>query len=299
MADPDFKKYHISIASSYGDAHIQSLDMRRSAIGLCMVGVLSSATIPDSLRGSLTFHASFDRSLQADTARGDRQIYHAPGYKEQAQAKPGFDEVDVALESGAGVGGSGALRFRSKNTRALFFKGDRNVKPESGTLSFWLRLDPQKDLAPGFTDPIQITDKAYNDSAIWVDFSKDEVPRHFRLGVFGALKAWNPKDTPPDKNPDFMQRLIVVERPPFSGDQWTHIAITWSGLSSPGGTASLFINGKRIGPARTIKETFDWDAARLGIRLGVNYIGRMDEVAAFDRALSEREVASLHTSVKP
>jgi len=40
-------------------------------------------------------------------------------------------------------------------------------------------------------------------------------PRHFRLGVLGALKAWNPANTAPDKNPDFNNRLVVVKRTPF------------------------------------------------------------------------------------
>src|SRR5688500_11375050 len=138
--------------------------MRCCAGLLITVAALSGATIPESLRSSLTFHASFDRELQADSARGDRQIYNAPGYKQQSEAKPGIGDLDVAVEKGAGVAGGAALRFKSKNTRALFFRGDRNVSPAAGTFSFWLRLDPQKDLAPGFTDPIQITDKAYNDS---------------------------------------------------------------------------------------------------------------------------------------
>ena len=177
----------------------------------------------------------------------------------------------------------------------MFFRGERNVGLARGTFSFWLKLDPQKDLEPGFCDPVQITDKAYNDSAIWVDFTKDEVPRHFRLGVFGSLKAWNPKDIPPDKNPDFTKRLIVVERPPFSRESWTHIAITWTGLDAGGaGSASLFLNGKRIGSATGIREPFEWDPNRLAIRLGVNYTGLMDEVAVFDRVLTEQEIATLH-----
>jgi hypothetical protein len=274
-------------------AHIIIL-MRLSGAMLFAAAFCCGADIPQSLRPNLTFQATFDRNLEADTARGDRQIYDAPGYKEQAQAKPGQGGSDVAIEKGAGVGGGNALRFRSKNTRALFYRGDRHVSPAAGTFSFWLRLDPQKELAPGFTDPIQLTDKAYNDSAIWVDFSKDEVPRHFRLGVFGQLKSWNPKNIPPDKNPDFMQRLIVVEKPPFTADRWTHIVITWSGLNANSGSASLFLNGKRFAPARKVGEAFDWDSSRLAIRLGVNYIGLMDELAAFDRVLTDDEVAALH-----
>jgi hypothetical protein len=251
--------------------------------------------MPESLRSSLSFHASFDSGMDADVARGDRRIYNSSDYKAQSNAKPGPGEVDAAIEKGSGIAGSSALRFRTKNTRALFFRGDRHVALSAGTISFWLRLDPDKDLAPGFCDPIQVTDKAYNDSAIWVDFTKDDTPRHFRMGVFGALKSWNPTDTPPDRNPDFLRRLIVVDRPPFSRQHWTHVLLTWQGLEKGGsGAATLFLNGKRISSATGIRELFQWDPSRLAIRLGVNYTGLMDDVAAFDRALTAREVAVLY-----
>ena len=256
---------------------------------------LAAAPLPGSLRSSLSFHASFDKGVDADVARGDRRIYNASDYKSQSSAQPGTGEVDVAIEKGLGIAGSDALRFRTKNTRALFFRGDRHVALSGGTISFWLRLDPDKDLAPGFCDPMQVTDKAYNDSAIWVDFTKDDTPRHFRLGVFGSLKMWNPKDTPPDRNPDFLRRLIVVDQPPFSREHWTHVAVSWAGLDKGGnGSASLFLDGKRISSATGIREPFAWDPSRLAIRLGVNYTGLMDDVAAFDRALGEHEVGSLY-----
>lgn len=263
-----------------------------------LIACLTAAPIPDALRPHVTLHASFDRSADADSARGERRIHHAPGYKEQeqSQAKPGIGDVDAVIEQGAGVAGGGALRFRTKNTRALFFPGDRNVSLQGGTLSFWLRLHPEQDLAPGYSDPIQVTDKAYNDSAIWVDFTKDDLPRHFRLGVFGSLKEWNPSDTPPDKNPDFLRRLIVVEKHPFTRETWTHVAVTWSGLGERGGSASLFVNGKQVGAARRINEKFAWNPARLAVRLGVGYTGFMDEVALFDRVLSADQIASLHRS---
>jgi hypothetical protein len=269
--------------------------MRCTLPVLVVCGALAAAPVPDSLRASLNFHASFDKTLDAEFARGDRRIYSAPDYKQQSNAKPGLGDVDAAIEKSAGVAGGDALRFRSKNTRALFFRGDRHVALARGTLSFWLRLDPQKDLAPGFSDPVQVTDKAYNDSAIWVDFTKDEVPRHFRLGVFGSLKAWNPANTPSDRNPDFLRRLVVVDRPPFSREGWTHVAVTWTNLDAGGaGSASLYLNGKLISSTPGIREAFEWDLSQLAIRLGVNYSGLMDEVAVFDRALSARDIEALY-----
>jgi hypothetical protein len=272
--------------------------MRTALTFLCAAAAAAAATIPAALRPHLTLHASFDKGIDADTARGEGRLWSAPDYKQQANANPGTGNTDAAIEKGSGVAGSDALRFRSKNTRDLFFRGDRHVKPAAGTISFWLRVDPQKDLAPGFTDPIQVTDKAYNDSAIWVDFTKDEVPRHFRLGVFGELKSWNPANTPPDKNPAFERRLITVKQPPFTGDKWTHVAVTWSGLGGGKGSAALYLNGKLVSTAAEIAEPFEWDPSRVAIRLGVNYIGLMDEIAVFDRTLSAGDVAALHTAAQ-
>lgn len=251
------------------------------------------------LRDALTFHASFDASADADFAAGDRRLYTAPGYKEQAQAKPGIGNPDVSLAPGSGRYG-GALRFARKNSMAIFYQGHRNVayRPEnwSGTVSFWLSLDPETDLEPGFCDPVQITDKAYNDAAIWVDFTKDDKPRHFRLGVFGDLKIWNPQAIPPDKNPDFNKRLVVVRKPPFSRGQWTHVAITFSGLGGQqaGGVAKLYLNGQLQGASEPIREPFTWDTARSAIRLGLSYVGLFDDLAVFNRALSDQEVRELY-----
>jgi hypothetical protein len=268
-------------------------------VSLCLAGIAFGASVPEGLRSALTLHASFDKGSDADMARGDKRIFHAPNYKQVDAAQAGAGDVDVAVESGSGIAGSGALRFRSKNTRALFYRGAGHVSPASGAISFWLRLDPQQDLAPGYCDPIQITDKDYNDSAIWVDFTKDEVPRHFRLGVFGALKAWNPTNLEPDKNPEFLRRLVVVERPPFTRESWTHVAVTWSGLGSERGTSALYLNGMLVSKSPEIGEPFVWDASKVAIRLGVNYTGWMDEVTVFNRALDRSEVGLMYSAGQP
>src|SRR4030095_382327 len=218
----------------------------------------------------LTFHASFDQGLEADFALGDKRIYTAADYKSQMEAKPGLDHPDVTVVAG-GLTGS-ALRFGKKNVKAIFYQGDKNIALRdgdwTGTISFWLNLDPDQDLEPGFCDPIQVTDKAYNDSAIWVDFTKDDKPRHFRLGVFGDLKTWNPTNLPSDKNPAFTSRLITVAKPPFRRGAWTNIVITHTGLGSGKGVAKLSLDGKLQGTTETIGEPFLWSRSRTAIRLG-------------------------------
>ena len=245
------------------------------------------------------FQATFDGGLDAITAKGDKRLYSAPSYKEQAAARPGLAAAEgfVTLARGVGRKDGDALRFLKKNTRAVFYQAKGNIpfdaKNWTGTVSFFLKLDPETDLEPGFCDPLQITDKAYNDSAIWVDFTKDDKPRHFRLGVFGSLKAWNPSNAEPGTNPSFNNRLVVVKQPPFRRDRWTHVAIAFSRLGSGAGEASLYIDGKLQGSAPKIAEVFEWDVEKGAIRLGVNYVGLMDDFAVFSRVLKPKEIAAL------
>lgn len=258
--------------------------------------LISTAAPGADLTGSLTFRATFDGGTDAQVAKGDKAIYSAKSYKEQATAQKGIGSAPAELAKGAGRQG-GALRFTRKNEAAVFYKADKNVafdpKSWTGTISFWLSLDPETDLAPGYCDPIQVTDKAYNDSAIWVDFTKDDKPRHFRLGIFGDLKSWNPKNREPDKNPDFLNRLVVVKQTPFARGKWTHVAIVHTALGSGKGSATLYLDGKPQGTTPAIGEPFAWNPALGAIRLGVNYVGLMDDVAIFNRALTAPEIQDI------
>ena len=246
----------------------------------------------------LTFHASFDNGVDADWALGDGKIYTAPSYDEQDQAVRGIGNPSVEVADEVGRFGD-ALRFTERNRYAIFFKAEDNVaySPEnwSGTVSFWLSLDPATDLAPGFSDPIQITDEAYNDAAIWVDFTAEN-PRQFRLGVFGDLDVWNPDRLSPDAHPKFGERLLIADEPPFATGQWTHVVITYDGLNTrPGGVANLYLDGERLPhTSDVIDEPFTWDLDLGAIRLGVNYVGLYDELSLFSRALTDDEVGALH-----
>ena len=158
-------------------------------------------------------------------------------------------------------------------------------------------MDPAVDLEQGFCDPIQITDTAYNDAAVWVDFTPDN-PRQFRLGVFGDLNEWNPENIADNNdNPIFLNRVVVVDpplEPIFSSGQWTHVVITHDSLgSAEGGTTSLYLDGRLQGTKTGISEPFTWDVTKAAIRLGVNYVGLFDELAVFDRPLTEAEIQVL------
>ncbi|MGH7617014.1 MAG: LamG-like jellyroll fold domain-containing protein [Gemmatimonadaceae bacterium] len=261
-------------------------------------GERSPAALRDSLRAALSFFASFDHGFHADYAHGDRLMYSAASYRDLDEAMADVESPDIVIAKGQGRYGD-ALQFRKKNTQAVFYRAAVNVgyRPRnlSGTVSFWLSLSPDADLEPGYADPLQITDKAYNNDAIWVDFTRDDKPRHFRLGVFGDSAAWNPRNLSTEQDPFFNQRTVVVTEPPFARGQWTHVAIVFSRLGADsGGTAKLYLNGKLAGSADGIRESFTWEPALATIRLGVNYVGLFDELSTFTRPLSDAEVDALY-----
>jgi len=267
-------------------------------VSLTLIAIDPTTEANEALRKALTFHASFDQVVDADFALGSKQLYTATSYKKREDAKPGLHHPDAQLVPGAGRFG-GALKFAKKNTKAVYYSATKNVTYQprdwNGTVSFWLSLDPETDLEPGYCDPLQVTDEDYNDAALWVDFTKDDKPRHFRLGVFGDLKTWNPKDLPPDKNPDFLGRLVVVKKTPFARGRWTHVVITHQGLGgAKGGVAKLYLDGVLQDKTPVISEPFGWDLDRAAIRLGVNYVGLFDDLSVFNRELSAPEVKALH-----
>ncbi len=242
------------------------------------------------LKNHILFYSSFDGKLSADVSIGDAKIYTAKSYKKVDNARPGLHNSDVILAKNKGLTGD-ALHFKKQNTSAIFYNAYKNVRYSSvswsGTISFWLQLDPNKDLAPGYCDPICITDVRYNDAALWVDFT-DHNPRKFRFGAMGDLEVWNPEN----KNDEtkWKKRTVTVERPPFKHAKWTHIVITFSKVNTTKSTFKLYIDGEFKGVVKDINDPFTWEAEKGKIMLGLGYIGLMDELAVFDKPLNLNEV---------
>jgi len=248
------------------------------------------------LKTALTFCATFDNGFDADFAKGNKRIYTAPSYDSLSVASPGMKIGDVQIVRDQGIHGGDAVHFKKKTRPVIFYPSMNNINYDQenweGTISLWLKLNPEKDLAPGYTDPIQITDSGYNDAAFWVDFSNKN-PRTFRMGIYGDVKIWNPDNVGPDDDPNFQNRLLTAKDRPFSREQWTHVVFSFKGLNTTTGSAHFFIDGKYQGQ-REIKEPFTWDYAQSKIFLGLNYQGMLDEVSIFNKALSMEEVKTLY-----
>lgn len=276
-------------------------------LGLLLTSLLGFGCVTSSEHGpraalgrALTFHASFDNQVDADFALGDRRLQSAPQWGHPRNVHPGLPTNNaVHLAPGAGRYG-GALRFERKTDELVAFQGARNVAYRSnhwsGTVSFWLRVSPDADLAPDYCDPLQITPRNWNDASFFTDFTKDEKPRHFRLGALADLPVWNPKKRDWDSLPATEKPLVTVVHPPFSRDRWTHVAFTWDHYNTGQADAvtRFYLDGQLQGEIPLHLQTFTWDMEKCLIMLGLGYTGWMDDLALFDRALSPNEITTLN-----
>jgi hypothetical protein len=266
------------------------------------VGCVAAPPGPSTLtplREALTLYASFDGTADASFARGDPKIYWAPSMQHPRLGTPGLPKGDVVtLAPGQGRFGS-ALRFHKKVPQMVFFQADKNVAYRTnewrGTVSFWLRLNPDEDLEPGYCDPVQITPRERNDAAFFVDFTKDDKPRHFRLGAFADRQIWDPTKRDWEKVPSHERPMVTVTKPPFSRDRWTHVVFTFSNFNTgrKDGESRLYLNGQLQGTLTGREQTFTWDPAKSLVMIGLSYVGLFDDLAIFNRALTDEDIQIL------
>ena len=273
-----------------------------AALALPASAAESSSPAPlAALRDALAFHASFDNGADADFARGDRRIFTAADRNKRDQAAPGLPTDDLArLAPGEGRFGA-ALEFRKKMTPLVFFRGPENLgyRPTNwhGSVSFWMRTDPDKDLEPGYCDPFQIYAQAWTEGNMFVEFSKDHTPRHFRFGLMAVTKFWNPQNRKYEEMPEAERPIVPVHTPRFSRDRWTHVLVTFANINSgaPDGRGTLYLDGVRIGAFTGWNNTFNWEPAKSVLTLGLYYVGFLDDFAIFDRELRDDEVRAIFT----
>jgi hypothetical protein len=267
---------------------------------LLLIGCGSSDDPYPELRNSLTFYASFDGSHEADVAAGDPGFYMAPSWSQRMEYELFTEAGEEFFRIHEGEGKYGdALWIDSRYEPVFFYKGEDNMPYEtrhwSGTVSFWLRLDPAEDLHPGYSDPIQITASAWNDGALFVDFT-DEEPRIFRFAIFADREVWDPDEREWDEVPVDERPMVDINDPPFSRNDWTHVAFAFSNFNTGDndGTVYVYLNGEKAGELTGREQTLTWNPSEVFIWPGYNYRGYFDELSIFDRSLSGDEIRQIY-----
>ena len=86
--------------------------------------------------------------------------------------------------------------------------------------------------------------------------------------------------------------MVELKKSPFTREKWTHAAFTVSRINEKGGKPSgrLYIDGQPQGSIENWDLTFGWDPVAVLLVLGASYVGYLDDLAVFNRALSDAEV---------
>lgn len=251
-----------------------------------------------ALRKAVTLYASFDQTPKADFGGGDLSFWTRTtedADKKKFTYEKGFDAKVFRIAKDKGVAGGclEATDVLPKNGR-IYFPAKGNIAFKKGgwgaTLSVWINTDPNTLLKTKFCDPIQITQKGANNGGIWFDFN-DAKPRDMRMGVFPAV----PEGATPINEEDPNAPMVRVKDVGFKSGDWHHVALTWTNFDTgkKDAVATLYIDGKKMGDVRDREIAMDWEMDQAGIYVAVNYIGLLDELAMFDRALTADEVAAL------
>lgn len=253
---------------------------------------------PAMLRKAIALYASFDDAMKADKGGGDLTFHtrsNHPTEKGKFVFSKGFDEKAFRIAKDRGLHG-GALEAVDvlPNNGRIFFPAKENIAFKKGgwggAVSVWINTDPDRLLKTTFCDPIQITEKGANNGGIWFDFNNDK-PRTMRMGVFPAQLEGKKAITEAD--PD--APLVAIPKPGFREGKWHHVVLSWDNLDTGknNGKAILYIDGAQRGALKNRDLAMAWDIEKAGIYVAVNYIGLLDELAVFDRALTNAEVTAL------
>jgi hypothetical protein len=252
----------------------------------------------DRVRDAVTLYASFDEDVKADFGGGALTLSTRTGdvKTKKFTFEKGFPEKAFRIAKGKGKSG-GALECDAglANNARVFFPARGNIAFKkggwSGSVSTWIKTDPDELIKSKFCDPVQITQKGANDGGIWYDFN-DKKPRDMRMGVFPAV----PKGEKGVSEDDPKAPMVWVRKVGFKEKDWHHVVLTWKDFDTgkPNAHATLYVDGKKIGEVKDRAIAMDWDVEKAGIYVAVGYAGLLDEFAVFGRELSAAEVKLLH-----
>ena len=271
--------------------------MTRAILAALLLAIPASAAEPDAVRKAATFYASFDEGVRGDFGGSPDAStrYNDPNKKGAFVIEPGVDAKVLKVAPGKGVAG-GALDVTDllpRGGRAYFpAKGNLAVKKSGwgGSLSVWCKINPDTMLKTKFCDPVQLTQKGHDNGGMWFDFN-DAKPRDLRLGVFTA----RPADQKAVPETDPKAPMVRVPGVGWKAEDWHHVVMTWANLDTgkPDAVAALYIDGKLMGEVKDRVIAMDWDTEKANVYFALGYIGLLDELALFDRALAADEVKLL------
>ena len=256
----------------------------------------------DALRKALTFHASFDGGTDGVQAAGDPKLYWAPTFKQRGEAKPGLPPTGEIVTRRAQAGSatrcasrrrsprwcsSGAAatchtRRRLERHRVVLAEGRSrraSWNPASATRSRSRRERVERRARSSWNSRSVLNRSRSGSASTRISTSGTR-----RIGSSTKSRRANGRSS------------AWTSRPfrPASG----RTSCSRSSASTPAGrtaSARLYLDAQARGTLGPRPQVFTWDPEKVAIALGLGYIGLLDELTIFSRALTDEEVRTLHS----
>ncbi len=229
---------------------------RRLASRPSVIASAAVKTVP--IRSALVAHLSFD-------APRPESVSMRPGDDSERSVRL-LEATDAGLRGHLAKGKKGAAF--AADAIAATLGHHQSLTPQRLSLSVWFKVTvPESDIARPVLVDKEVTER--ESGFVLRGFEKEGKERSNRM----VFVMWT----------DQGQRRVSCSVD--EADQWNHVAITFDGS-----TLKMFCNGEKADAVHT-------GVVRLahnekGITMG-RFIGLMDEVRFYDRALSEQEVRKL------
>lgn len=240
--------------------------------------------IEEKLSTHVLFFSNFEKGVDALSSAGST-LAEIDGALTTHHITDGVGETDKTSD--------GYISF-SKGSGALIYEGKGNFPYEekkawSGSVSFWMGVDPKTDLEANYPEPFHIG-KKWDDAVIFVDFDKKNSPLSLRFGCY-------PDKTGEVTDEMVQKRVIRVEGLNWKNTEWHHIVISCKNFNSgkPNSEWALYVDGVEKGRRKNLRQDLSWGPVAQSIRFNhYKYAGKIDEIAVFDIALGPADAKYLY-----
>lgn len=260
---------------------------------------------PSQVDDHLLFHSTFDDTTDVNLFGPDNDagwIYTAES-TQRANILMLNRCPAVSIAKADGKLGD-CLKFADKTKDVLFYQASPNLaaprKNWAGTMSFWLKPDMAR-LGPENCYPVQLSDGDWNHGGFFVRFPGKR-PSTFEFGTVSGGEAAQ-RSLWPDGVTEDRRFVAAIDHTQFATDRWTMVTFTFENVNPAGhdsSVAKLYLNGRLAGQIRQplYIQWMDPDAPKAernaAVFLGIQYVGGVDDLRIYNRALSPLTIQILH-----
>lgn len=242
--------------------------------------------IEENLQAHVLFFSNFEKGVDALSCAGS-PLAVIDGARTTHHHTGGMVDGYLAFEKDAG-----ALSYAAKGNFPF------SKTSFSGAVSFWMGVDPSKDLDANFPEPFHIGKKSgksfsWDDAVIFVDFTKP--PRQLRFGCYSDKQG--------EVSDEMVEnRVINVSGLTWKAEEWHHVVVTFENFNSgkPDASWVFYLDGNEVGRKSGLRQDLSWEIESLVVRFNhYKYPGKVDEIAIFDKFLTSDEARYLSKPKRP